>query len=133
NGAGLTSLNASNVSSGTLNDARLSNNVALLNALQTFSGANTFSNAANSFTGSGAGLTSLNASNISSGTLNDARLSTNVALLNAANVFTAKQTVPAAVAGAASLTVTPSAVTPTTPVAGDIWNAGLSLRFRDNA
>jgi parallel beta-helix repeat protein len=79
-GAGLTSLNASNISSGTLSDTRLSNNVALLNALQTFTGQNTFSNVSNSFTGNGSGLTSLNASNVSSGTLNDARLSANVTL-----------------------------------------------------
>lgn len=39
-------------------------------------------------TGSGAGLTALNATNITTGTLTDARLSTNVPLLNAANVFT---------------------------------------------
>jgi hypothetical protein len=43
NGSGLTSLNATNMASGTLADARLSTNVALLNANQTFSGTNTFS------------------------------------------------------------------------------------------
>lgn len=43
---------------------------------------------ATTFTGSGAALTSLNATNIASGTLADARLSTNVPLLNAANDFT---------------------------------------------
>jgi len=64
-GAGLTALNASNVSTGTLVDARLSANVPLLNGTQTFSGVNTFSSASNSFTGSGAGLTSLNPSNLS--------------------------------------------------------------------
>jgi hypothetical protein len=42
-GAGLTSLNASNLSSGTVGDTRLSSNVALLNrATQTFSGSNQF-------------------------------------------------------------------------------------------
>lgn len=41
---------------------------------------------------SGANLTSLNASNISSGTLADARLSANVPLKDAANTFTAAQT-----------------------------------------
>jgi len=87
NGSNLTALNAGNISSGTLNDARLSANVALLNGTQSFTGANTFSNASNSFTGNGSGLNSLNASNISSGTLNDARLSANVALLNANNIF----------------------------------------------
>src|SRR5690606_20078184 len=39
-------------------------------------------------TGNGSGLTSLNASNLSSGTVPDARLSSNVPLLNVANTFT---------------------------------------------
>ncbi len=42
-GIGLTNLNASNVSTGTLADARLSANVDLLNANQTLTGAKTFS------------------------------------------------------------------------------------------
>jgi hypothetical protein len=58
------------------------NNLAKLSANQTFSGNNTFSSASNSFTGDGAGLTNLNASNVATGTLNDGRLSSNVALLN---------------------------------------------------
>src|SRR5690606_3648317 len=44
-------------------------------------------------TGNGSGLTSLNASNLSSGTVPDARLSSNVALKNAPNVFTEQQTI----------------------------------------
>ena len=48
--------------------------------------------ASNSFTGSGAGLTSLNATNVSSGTLADARLSANVPLLNGANSFSGANT-----------------------------------------
>ena len=92
-GSAITNINASNITSGTLSDARLSTNVALLNGNQTFTGANTFTNAANSFTGSGAGLTSLNASNVTSGTLADARLSSNVALLNrASQTFTGNNT-----------------------------------------
>lgn len=43
NGASLTNLNATQVASGTLADARLSSNVARLSAGQTFGGANTFS------------------------------------------------------------------------------------------
>jgi uncharacterized protein YaiE (UPF0345 family) len=43
--------------------------------------------------GNGSSITSLNASNISSGTLADARLSSNVPLKNAANAFTASQTI----------------------------------------
>jgi len=85
NGAGLTSLNASQLTSGTVPDARLSANLARLNASQTFSGGNTFSGAntfnhpASSFTGNGSGLTALNASQLASGTVPDARLAANVA------------------------------------------------------
>ncbi len=43
NGTSLTNLNASNLISGTVADARLTANVALLNANQTFTGTNTFS------------------------------------------------------------------------------------------
>lgn len=58
-GAGLTGLNASNIASGTLDDARLSSNIGLLAGAQTFTGAKTFSNAGNVFTGNGAGLTNI--------------------------------------------------------------------------
>lgn len=47
--------------------------------------------------GTGAAITALSATNISTGTLADARLSTNVPLLNAANIFTNTQTINAAV------------------------------------
>ena len=56
-GSGLTSLNATNISSGTLNNARLPSDISVT-----------------SLTGDGSGLTALNATNISSGTLNNARL-----------------------------------------------------------
>jgi len=117
NGAGLTNLNASNLASGTVPDARLSVNVALLNNAQTFTGAKTFSTAP-SFTAAGAPfsvtsgtlVTNLNAdlldgqtgsfyqnaSNITAGTLADARLSSNVALLNNAQTFSAGKTFSAA-------------------------------------
>lgn len=72
-------INGAQISSANLsNDA----NLAKLDGIQIFTGANTFSNVSNSFTGSGAGLISLNANNISSGTLSDFRLSANVALLD---------------------------------------------------
>ena len=48
--------------------------VARLDSPQTFTAANTFTNAANSFAGNGAGLTGLNAANLSSGTLPAARM-----------------------------------------------------------
>jgi hypothetical protein len=47
---------------------------------------------AGTFSGSGASLTSLNGSNVSSGTVADARLSTNVMLLNAAQTVTNTKT-----------------------------------------
>lgn len=47
--------------------------------------------AANSFSGNGAGLESLNAGNIASGTLPDLRLSGNVALRNGGNTFNGNQ------------------------------------------
>ena len=56
NGSGLTALNASNLSSGTVPSAVLSG---------TYSNAVSFTNAANSFTGSGSGLTGVNAATLS--------------------------------------------------------------------
>jgi hypothetical protein len=67
-GASLTGLNAASLT-GTITDAHLSANVALLNAGQTFTGLNIFNNVNNSFTGSGSGLTALNASQLTSGTV----------------------------------------------------------------
>ncbi|MFZ4576703.1 MAG: hypothetical protein ACOYN0_20160, partial [Phycisphaerales bacterium] len=89
--------NAANLT-GLLSDARLSNNVSLRGANQTFSGSNTFTganvfnNTNNTYLGNGAGITALNASNISAGTLADARLSANIPLLSAANGFTGSNT-----------------------------------------
>jgi hypothetical protein len=60
-------INASNISSGTLNTARLPSNITVSG---TVSGG--------LFAGNGASLTGLNASNISSGTLNTARLPSNI-------------------------------------------------------
>ena len=79
NGASLTSLNASQLTAGTLADARLSTNVALLNGTNSFTGTNNFAGVVNAtnlnniikgtFTGSGAGLSGLNANNLASGTV----------------------------------------------------------------
>jgi hypothetical protein len=82
NGSGLTSLNASNISSGTLADGRLSANVTLLG--NTFNGASQLVQLNGSGelpVLSGVNLTSLNATNLTSGTVADTRLSTNVTLL----------------------------------------------------
>ena len=96
-GAGLRNLDASQLSTGEVSDARLSANVALLNTNQEFTGTNRFtgvvqlanaaSTVAGTFSGNGAGLTNVNATNLT-GTLPDARLSANVALLNANQAFT---------------------------------------------
>jgi hypothetical protein len=52
NGTNLVNLNASQLTGGTVADARLSSNVPLLNGNQTFSGANNLTNGNNSFVGS---------------------------------------------------------------------------------
>lgn len=72
-------INGTQISTSALSDGNV---IAKTNANNTFSGNNTFSSVSNSFTGDGAGLTNLNAGNIATGTLNDGRLSSNVALLN---------------------------------------------------
>jgi len=96
--------NAGNLTTGTLPDARIGSNVVRTGNSNSFTGTNSFSgfssflgnvdmmNPANNFGGNGSGLIGLNASNIAGGTLGDARLSTNVALRNAANTFTEPNT-----------------------------------------
>ena len=101
-------INATNLSTGTLPDARLSSNVPRLNASQAFSGPNIFGNANNSFTGNGAGLTGLQAASLVgnvpasaltsvpatslTGTLADARFSFNVPRLDASQGFSGVNT-----------------------------------------
>lgn len=106
-------LDAANLNAGTVPDGRLASTVARTNTSQTFTGAMTFSNAGNAFagafSGSGAGLTGLNASSIAGGTLADARLTANVALLHTNQTFTggnAFSTAPAFTAAGAPFTVT---------------------------
>jgi hypothetical protein len=90
-GSGLSALNAAALSNGTLSDARLSANVALLSRVQTFSGQNTFNNPGNSFSGDGGGLANLSAPALT-GTVSDARLSGNVARLDTNQTFTGQNT-----------------------------------------
>jgi fibronectin-binding autotransporter adhesin len=79
-------LNASNINTGTLSDARLNTDVVIagnnntLTGNNTFTGTNDFSNVNNIFTGDGSALSSLNASAITDGTLADGRLSADVTL-----------------------------------------------------
>lgn len=91
---------------GVINDSHLSGNVALQNSNNTFTQINSFTAAGNTFVGDGSGLSAVdaaklgghdstyyaNASNLSSGTLNDSLLSNNVALLDADNNFTGANT-----------------------------------------
>lgn len=82
NGSGLTGLNASAMTSGTVADARLSTNVPRKDATSTVFGGTV---TAAEFEGGGAGLKALNASVVEKGTLPDARLSTNVVLKGASS------------------------------------------------
>ena len=78
NGSGLSSLNASNVSSGTIHNDRLSTKTGtgniVMSANPTLSGTITGGTFSGTHTGNGSGLSSLNASNISTGTLASDRL-----------------------------------------------------------
>lgn len=106
--------NAANMASGTIPDARLATTVARTNTTQTFTGAITMSNAANAFTGSGAGLTTLNATNLASGTLADTRLSANVARRDVSNTFAASNTFSAATVFNANVGIGTAATFPVT-------------------
>ena len=81
----IASVDASTITSGTISDSRLSTNVALLNGTNVFTSTNRFSgvliatNANNQLAGNGFSLTNLNSTNLT-GTINDARLSTNIFL-----------------------------------------------------
>ncbi len=105
--------NASNLSIGTIPDARLATSVARTNIPQTFTGPVTFSNPASSFAGSGALLTALNASNLASGAVPESRLPASVALTTQTNLFAADQ----AIAG--SLRVNAPAALATLHVGGE--------------
>ena len=83
--------NASNITAGTLPGARLGG--AYANALTLGNLTNQISGV---FTGNGAGISGINASSLSVGTLSDARLSANVALLNNPQTFTGAKVFSAA-------------------------------------
>jgi len=88
NGSGLTTLNASNLSSGTVADARIAassitqhqaqiTGTGALNSGSITSGFGNINIGTSTFTGNGSGLTTLNASNLSSGTVSGSRLGGN--------------------------------------------------------
>jgi hypothetical protein len=94
-------------------------------------------NVSGTISGNGSGLTSLNASNITSGTLADAYLSSNVALKNAANTFTANQTVNGGSSSSLRLVSSTSSElwfnSTGQPVDNRLWiflNSGTSLQLR---
>ncbi len=78
---------------GTLPAAQLSGALPSSQLAGTYSSAVTLNNPANTLSGSGASLTGLNASQLTSGTVPDARLSPNVALRSGGNSFTGNQVV----------------------------------------
>jgi hypothetical protein len=89
----LSNINASNVTTGTINNLRLSNDVTLQG--------NTFNGASQLIQTTAIGyipalngslITNLNASSINQGTLSDSRLSSNIPLKNASNTFTQNNT-----------------------------------------
>jgi hypothetical protein len=112
-GTGLTALNASNLGSGTVASARISGSytgitgTGALNAGSISSGFGNINIGSSVFTGVGSGLTTLNASNISSGTLAIARHAA-VALRNVTS-------------GQDSGSVTVSTSDPSGGSNGDIW------------
>ena len=85
-GSGLTSLNATNISSGTLSNDRLSSKTGsgniVMSASPTLSGTITGGTFSGTHTGDGSGLSSLNAGNISSGTVPVSRGGTGTNTLN---------------------------------------------------
>ena len=85
-GSGLTSLNATNISSGTLSNDRLSSKTGsgniVMSASPTLSGTITGGTFSGSHSGDGSGLSSLNAGNIGSGTLTVSRGGTGTNTLN---------------------------------------------------
>jgi photosystem II stability/assembly factor-like uncharacterized protein len=91
NGGAVTNVNVTNLT-GVLADNQLPSNTTFVNSNQTFTGFNIFSGPTNSFngafSGNGINLTNLNGSQITTGTVADARLTTNVALLNTNQTFT---------------------------------------------
>lgn len=89
NGSSITNLNGANITSGQIPQASV-------DGMRTWTGEHKFTSPFNTFTGtftgSGAALNALKADKLASGTVPDARLSSNVPLKNAANTFTGQVT-----------------------------------------
>jgi len=90
-GTGITGINATNISNGTLNNSRLPSSINLTGIITGYS-----------FSGFGTDITGINATNISNGTLNNSRLPTN---LNISGIITANSgVVTSLTVGFASIT-----------------------------
>jgi len=91
----------------------------------TYAGAVNFSNAANQFSGNGASLTALNASQLT-GAVSDGLLSANVALRNGGNTFNGSQLVMGATSASAPPRLRRRWKSMATPrwTAPPIWTAG---------
>ena len=74
NGSQVTNLDAGNLATGTVPDARIGSNIPRLAATNTWPGVNNFTNSLNSFTGNGQLLTNLNASNFANGIVPNAQI-----------------------------------------------------------
>ena len=113
--------------SGSASTAQLPSSVVYSNQTNTFTVSQTVNGtmAAELFTGNGSGLGNVNAA-----TLNGMP-SSGFAQLGAANTFTAPQTFFPSTAASASLNIPPGSL-PNAPAAGDVWNTGGVLQYRDN-
>jgi hypothetical protein len=116
---GLTFSDASQLTNGTVADARLSANVALLNANQTFTGANALNNPANSFSGDGSGLTSLNGAHVTGDVVSAGSFTGS---LNGDVTGTQNATVVASVGGQTAAAVAGGAVAANAATSADIPN-----------
>ena len=114
--------------SGSAATSQLPATIAYNNQANTFTGNQTVNGTvtATSFSGSGAALTGVNAASLN-GIPSNA-----FAQLHAINTFTSEQAFAASTAVNPSLNI-PAGVAPATPLAGDVWNTGTVLQYRDNA
>ncbi|MBZ5524637.1 MAG: hypothetical protein LAP21_20555 [Acidobacteriia bacterium] len=113
---------------GSVASAQLPATVVYNNQANTLTGNQTVTGTvtATSFSGSGAGVTGVNAASL------NGLSSGSFAQLATANAFAGKQTLAASTTSAASLNV-PAGVAPTAPSAGDVWNTGNVLQYRDGS
>ena len=136
-GDGINDLNASNITSGTLNNARLPGTISVSNIEAT---ANlvvggpadiTGTLSAADFIGSGDGINDLNASNVTSGTLNNLRLPGTISVSNVEATANLVVGGPADITG--TLSVGGSLTGPSLTVSGDVQGTSASLGAIDGS